>query len=240
MITKKFLSTISILMIIFIANPNSVTSSPDYSIMDEEDDVMKITWNEDGSGNYEIVSDQPDYDIIGLTYSLVQNGDALISLSVKGTIQSINSYYWINIIDEINNFQIIVWFGLGWASATVEQMTGYEYVNGSKPGVGNALYEISGNNLSLTLSKYVIFGPNNTLISYPSKSSNTWKWHVNSWNGDSIGTNSGTWYIDYTPDSDNKYTDILNPPTTGIEFLYISFSLIVITVIRLRKINQKL
>lgn len=235
---------ILILIIISLPSINSLSAS-EYDMVDSEDDVMKISWDSNGiNGSFIFVSDKPNLDIIGSNYSLDNNMDAHISLIVKGVIETqANSYYQISVIDLENSLHIETWYGKGWASASENSYSGFEYYDGTKSGiktgVGNVTASINKGTLDLILSKTITFGSEEVLnVTYPSVSSSNWEWHLKSWEGNDSLAQSGNWFFDYGPNSDNKYTGILNPVASSFGFELISLLVTLFLIYKIKRIRK--
>ena len=226
---KTYKSIIFVLIfgiIIFLPNLAVISQDSQFDLVDKENDVMEIIWNSDtGDGTYRFVSDQPNIDIIGINYQLSPEKDIILNVTVKGNIQVENTYYWV--IINSKDFHINVWFGSGYSAASTDKIAGFDYSNATQFVEGNVTYAYLNSTLSLTLSS------NNHSLIFPSQASNEWGWQVTSWYGQNSLEKTGTWYFDYVPDSENKYTGTLTPQNAnGFEFIAIGIGIFTIYFIK--------
>lgn len=260
---KLFIVSIFLFSVLSVSHIAGATNS----ITDPSDDVGQITYGTPVNGTtnqptYQTVTNQPNVDILSASYTKNSNGSITLELTVKGDILTGNHSFYNIIINTPSNstnyFEINSVYGNGYQSsafgtAGVDTIPGkqFQYTNSSASFVKDNTFKIGhgtihsytqGSHLFMTLGNNITASTNenSTLIYYPTNFPDSWQWHIIAWQGGNYLAPSGNWYIDYYPNTDNKWTSLPAPITPGFEaFSIVAIPLVIITLKKLKLRNDK-
>lgn len=259
---KHFFKLIIMLVLIFSFFPSSfkVNAQTSGTITDPSDDVGQLTYNSQSgrTDTYKTVTTHPDIDILSASYTKNENGSATLKLTVKGTIvNDVHTFYKLEIIGNNTSgeqLHITSVYGIGYAGGQAGSAGNniipdiqYEYKNSSKAfnnaynfsnGNGPQTSYTKGSVLMVTLGNNITASTNENsgLVSFPAIFPASWNWHITTWQGNNSLVYEGSWYLDYYPQSDNKWTNLPLPITPGFDLIsIISFPVFVIILRKLKK-----
>lgn len=265
-IMTKFLKLFIVGIFIASVLSGSHIAGATNSITDPPDDVGEITYGTPVNGTtnqptYQTVTNHPNVDILSASYTKNNNGSITLELTVKGIILTDNHSFY-NIVlttnSSTNYFQINTYYGNGYQSnafgtAGVDIIPGiqFQYTNSTQSFVNDNTFKIGhgpmhsyvqGSHLFMTLSNNITASTNenSTLIYYPTNFPDSWQWAIITWQGGNYLNASGNWYMDYYPNSANKWTSLPAPITPGFEvYSIIAIPIVFISLKKLKLKNNK-
>ena len=248
MFILSFLLIISIFLIepLAMANAEIIATPP-------ANDITRLVWV-GSSYSINVGAYTPEIDLIKIEYSINSQGNATVTLTYQNTpLLSNHTYYWIYVTDSVSDFT----FSASLSGLAVNSNDYYNvlittsYDTNSAAQTLNATSIISGNTIVLTFpSEWT----DTSSIGWNTTAPTTWSWEVYSreWiNTTKSNTNSGIWYYDYWPATDNPFnstgansTNSSNnssgKPSPGFEFITIVAGFFVVIPVYIYKRNRSI